>query len=47
MMTNSERSRPNFHFQIGEFWSGDLGLTLITISLILLVFIITPLSFSQ
>jgi hypothetical protein len=28
---------------MGEFWSGDLGLTLITVSLILLVFIITPL----
>jgi hypothetical protein len=26
----------------GEFWSGDLGLTLITISLCILVFIITP-----
>jgi len=26
----------------GEFWSGDLGLTLITISLCVLVFVITP-----
>jgi Ion channel len=43
MMTTSERSRSDFHLQVGQFWSGDLGLTLITISLILLVFIITPL----
>jgi len=26
-----------------EFWSGDLGLTLVTLSLILLIFVITPL----
>lgn len=32
-----------FHLQVSEFWSGDLGLTLLTISLILLVFVITPL----
>ena len=31
-----------FHIKRGEFWSGDLGLTLITISLCILVFIITP-----
>jgi hypothetical protein len=31
-----------FRIKRGEFWSGDLGLTLITISLCLLVFIITP-----
>ena len=43
MTTTSERSRSNFHLQMGEFWSGELGLTLITVSLILLVFIITPL----
>jgi len=36
-------SRANFHLQMGEFWSGDLGLTLITVSLMVLVFIITPL----
>jgi hypothetical protein len=29
--------------QKGQFWSGDLGLTLITISLLTLVFVITPL----
>jgi hypothetical protein len=27
---------------MSEFWSGDLGLTLVTISLVLLVFVITP-----
>jgi ion channel len=32
-----------FHPQMSEFWSGDLGLTLLTISLVVLVFIITPL----
>jgi hypothetical protein len=26
-----------------EFWSGDLGLTLITISMAILIFVITPL----
>jgi hypothetical protein len=31
-----------FRIKGGEFWSGDLGLTLITISLCILVFIITP-----
>ncbi len=31
-----------FRIKRGEFWSGDLGLTLITISLCILVFIITP-----
>jgi Ion channel len=39
-----ERSRPTFfEMQIGEFWSGDLGLTLITISLVVLIFVLTPL----
>src|SRR5271155_5897048 len=28
---------------MSEFWSGDLGLTLVTISLVVLVFVITPL----
>jgi hypothetical protein len=31
----------NFH--MSEFWSGDLGLTLTTISLVVLIFVITPL----
>jgi hypothetical protein len=32
-----------FRLKSGEFWSGDIGLTLLTISLVLLVFVITPL----
>src|SRR5271155_2654242 len=31
------------HMQMSEFWSGDLGLTLVTISLAVLIFVITPL----
>ncbi len=31
-----------FRIKRGEFWSGDLGLTLITMSVCILVFIITP-----
>ena len=31
-----------FRIHGGEFWSGDLGLTLITISLSVLVFVLTP-----
>ena len=30
------------HMDMSDFWSGDLGLTLITISLIVIIFIITP-----
>jgi ion channel len=30
------------HMDMSEFWSGELGLTLITISLIVIIFIITP-----
>ena len=30
------------HMDMSEFWSGDLGLTLITISLIVIIFVITP-----
>ena len=29
--------------QASEFWSGDLGLTLLTISVVILIFVITPL----
>ncbi len=37
-------SRDAFHrWKTNEFWSGDLGLTLITISLVILVFVVTPL----
>jgi Ion channel len=32
-----------FQIEISEFWSGDLGLTLVTISLVVLIFVITPL----
>ena len=28
---------------MSEFWSGDLGLTLVTISVAMLIFVITPL----
>jgi voltage-gated potassium channel len=32
-----------FRIPMGEFWSGDIGLTLVTISLTMLVFVLTPL----
>jgi hypothetical protein len=35
--------RPGLHMNMSEFWSGDLGLTLVTISLAVLIFVITPL----
>lgn len=41
--TTQGRSRASRHFQMSEFWSGDLGLTLVTISVGMLVFIVTPL----
>jgi hypothetical protein len=31
------------NMRMSEFWSGDLGLTLVTISLVVLIFVITPL----
>jgi Ion channel len=37
-----EDSRFSVRIRLGEFWSGDLGLTLVTISLILVVFVTTP-----
>ena len=44
MTTVSTRERENsFHLQMSQFWSGDLGLTLVSISLVVLVFVITPL----
>jgi len=44
MTTVPTRSRETFsRLQMGEFWSGDLGLTLSTLSLVVLVFVITPL----
>jgi len=44
-MTNntSPTRRPILDMQKSEFWSGDLGLTLITISLVVLLLVITPL----
>jgi hypothetical protein len=44
-MTNGPAPTRNavLHFQMSEFWSGDLGLTLVTISLVVLIFIIGPL----
>ena len=38
----SESHRTTFHLDMSEFWSGDLGLTLLTISLAILLFVITP-----
>jgi Ion channel len=44
MTTNPNQSRGTLlNMQLSEFWSGDLGLTLVTISLMVLVFVITPL----
>ncbi|MFZ0200568.1 MAG: ion channel [Candidatus Sulfotelmatobacter sp.] len=44
-MTNNtdQTQRPGLHVNMSEFWSGDLGLTLVTISLAVLIFVITPL----
>lgn len=44
-MTNDSHPTRNavLNVHMSEFWSGDLGLTLITISLVILIFIITPL----
>jgi hypothetical protein len=44
MTTESNPSRVAvFHVYMSEFWSGDLGLTLTTISLLALIFVINPL----
>jgi hypothetical protein len=44
-MTNNthQTQAPALQMHISEFWSGDLGLTLVTISLAVLIFVITPL----
>jgi voltage-gated potassium channel len=43
-MNSQKQSLLNSHQPwMSEFWSGDLGLTLVTLSLILLIFVITPL----
>lgn len=44
MATTTIQPRQSFlRVQMSEFWSGDLGLTLVTVSLVVLVFVITPL----
>ncbi len=44
-MTNDSHPTRNavLNVHMSEFWSGDLGLTLTTISLVVLIFVITPL----
>jgi Ion channel len=43
-MTNTPQSRTAIlQMQMSEFWSGDLGLTLVSISLVILIFVIFPL----
>ena len=39
----SRNPRLAMGIKLGEFWSGDLGLTLLTVSLVLQVFVVTPL----
>jgi Ion channel len=44
MTTEPQPSRvATLHMHMSEFWSGDLGLTLVTISLAALIFVVTPL----
>lgn len=45
-MTNSPQQgrRVNLHELTGQFWSGDLGLTLITLTLLILIFVTVPLA---
>jgi hypothetical protein len=44
MNTTPEKSRHYLtRLQMGEFWSGDLGLTIVSISLIIFIFVILPL----
>jgi hypothetical protein len=44
-MANTERQShiALLHMQMSEFWSGDIGLTLVTITLVILIFVIFPL----
>jgi hypothetical protein len=37
------RYKTGLRLDISEFWSGDLGLTLVTISVTILIFVVTPL----
>jgi hypothetical protein len=43
-MTDEARDPRETYFRLEatEFWSGDLGLTLVTISLVILIFVVTP-----
>lgn len=44
MANNTQQSRTAIlHMHMSEFWSGDLGLTLVSISLAILIFVIFPL----
>lgn len=43
MTTATRQTETLLNVRASEFWSGDLGLTLVTISLVVLVFVITPL----
>jgi hypothetical protein len=38
-----DRYKAGLRLDMSEFWSGDLGLTLVTISVTILIFVITPL----
>jgi hypothetical protein len=44
-MTNKERQSQAalLQMQMSEFWSGDLGLTLVSITVVILIFVIFPL----
>lgn len=44
-MTNhrDRRQNPSSHLDLNQFWSSHLGLTLVTISLAVIVFVVTPL----
>lgn len=44
-MTNNEHQTKTaiLQMQVSEFWSGDLGLTLVSITLVILIFVIFPL----
>jgi hypothetical protein len=44
MKNNAHQTQGSvLHTGVSEFWSGDLGLTLVTVSLAILIFVITPL----
>lgn len=41
-LTLAEAHRANWKLYVGDFWSGDLGLTLLSISFVVEIFVITP-----